>query len=91
PAAGDSDTTGRKRGAMTSSGSFIESVQEDSADDDGHPRGGAAFDLGVADFGKPQLNFSGVGGMEALKEEIRMKIIYPLQHAELFKAYDKKV
>lgn len=90
PAADDADTSGRKRGAMTSSGGFIESVKEDQ-DDDGHPRGGAAFDLGLADFGKPELNFSGVGGMEALKEEIRMKIIYPLQHAELFKAYDKKV
>lgn len=85
------DATGRKRGAMTSSGSLIESVKEDPEDDDGHPRGGAAYDLGLAEFGKPELNFSSVGGMEALKEEIRMKIIYPLQHAELFKAYDKKV
>lgn len=86
------DESGRKRAAMTSSGSYIESVNENKDDDDdGHPRGGAAFDLGLADFEKPKLNFSGVGGMEALKEEIRMKIIYPLQHAELFKAYDKKV
>lgn len=84
------DESGRKRAAMTSSGSYIESVDEDK-EEDGHPRGGAAFDLGLADFEKPELNFSGVGGMEALKEEIRMKIIYPLQHAELFKAYDKKV
>jgi len=81
------DETGRKRSAMTSSGSYIES----SGDDDSHPRGGAAFELGLADFEKPKLNFSGVGGMETLKEEIRMKIIYPLQHAELFKAYDKKI
>jgi transitional endoplasmic reticulum ATPase len=81
------DETGRKRSAMTSSGSFIESTD----DDDNHPRGGAAFDLGLADFEKPKLNFSGVGGMETLKEEIRMKIIYPLQHADLFKAYDKKI
>ncbi|WP_395738449.1 AAA family ATPase [Prosthecobacter sp.] len=86
----EEETSGRKRGAMTSSGSFMESVSDDN-DDDSHPRGGAAFDLGLADFEKPKLNFSGVGGMEALKEEIRMKIIYPLQHAELFKAYDKKV
>ena len=86
--AGD-DESGRKRGAMTSSGAYIEAVSEEK-DDDGHPRGGAAFDLGL-DFEKPQLNFSGVGGMDALKEEIRMKIIYPLQHADLFKAYDKKV
>ncbi|MBL9130564.1 MAG: AAA family ATPase [Verrucomicrobiaceae bacterium] len=88
--ASDEDT-GRKRGAVTSSGGFIESANDDKDGDDGHPRGGAAFDLGLADFEKPKLNFSGVGGMEALKEDIRMKIIYPLQHAELFKAYDKKV
>ncbi len=85
------DDSGRKRAAMTSSGGFIESANEDDGDDDTHPRGGTAFDLGLADFEKPKLNFSGVGGMEALKEEIRMKIIYPLQHAELFKAYDKKI
>ncbi|MBK8039408.1 MAG: AAA family ATPase [Verrucomicrobiaceae bacterium] len=82
---------GRKRAAITSGGSYIESTDRKETDDDGHPRGGAAFDLGLADFEKPKLNFAGVGGMEALKEEIRMKIIYPLQHAELFKAYDKKI
>lgn len=89
----DSDAdSGRKRAAMTSSGNFIESANDSADDDDdGHPRGGTAFDLGLADFEKPKLNFSGVGGMESLKEEIRMKIIYPLQHAELFKAYDKKI
>jgi AAA+ superfamily predicted ATPase len=86
------DESGRKRGAVTSGGNYLESVtDEKNDDDDGYPRGGAAFDLGLADFEKPKLNFAGVGGMEALKEEIRMKIIYPLQHAELFKAYDKKV
>ncbi|HEY1080796.1 MAG TPA: AAA family ATPase [Prosthecobacter sp.] len=90
----DSGDAGRKRAGLTANGGFIE-ADEDSADeeddDDGHPRGGAAFDLGLADFEKPKLSFSTVGGMEALKEEIRMKIMYPLQHADLFKAYDKKV
>ncbi|TDU80991.1 tetratricopeptide repeat protein [Prosthecobacter fusiformis] len=86
----DDETGGRKRAGVTSNGSFIEAPEEQE-DDDGHPRGGAAFDLGLADFEKPKLNFSNVGGMDALKEEIRMKIIYPLQHADLFKAYDKKV
>uniref|UniRef100_UPI0037838A41 tetratricopeptide repeat protein n=1 Tax=Prosthecobacter sp. TaxID=1965333 RepID=UPI0037838A41 len=62
------DDAGRKRAAITSSGSYIESANETKDDDDGHPRGGAAFDLGLADFEKPKLNFSGVGGMEALKE-----------------------
>ncbi|MCX6858490.1 MAG: AAA family ATPase [Verrucomicrobia bacterium] len=88
-AAGDSGAD-KKRAAITSSGSYQESTVTDS-DDDNHPRGGAAFDLGLADFEKPKLNFDSVGGMEAVKEQIRMKIIYPLQHAELFKAYDKKV
>jgi transitional endoplasmic reticulum ATPase len=37
-----------------------------------------------------RVNFADVGGMEALKEEIRLKIIYPLQHPELYKAYGRK-
>jgi len=40
---------------------------------------------------RPKIDFSDVGGSEALKEEIRMKIIYPLQHAEMFKQYGKSV
>jgi len=84
------ETGGRKRAGVTANGSFIEADNEED-EDDGHPLGGAAFDLGLADFEKPKLNFTSVGGMEALKEEIRMKIMYPLQHADLFKAYDKKV
>jgi len=39
---------------------------------------------------RPQLAFSDVGGMDGVKEEIRMKIILPLQQPELFKAYGKK-
>lgn len=41
------------------------------------------------DIERPQINFADVGGMDALKEEIRLKIIYPLQHPELYKAYGK--
>jgi transitional endoplasmic reticulum ATPase len=37
-----------------------------------------------------RVTFADVGGMDALKEEIRLKIIYPLQHAELYKAYGRK-
>jgi len=39
---------------------------------------------------KPDINFSQVGGMDAVKEEIRMKILYPLKNPDLFKAYGKK-
>ena len=40
---------------------------------------------------KPTLTFDDVGGMEKIKEEIRMKIILPIQQPELFKAYGKKI
>lgn len=39
---------------------------------------------------KPDINFSDVGGMEQVKKEIELKIIRPLQHPELYKAYGKK-
>jgi SpoVK/Ycf46/Vps4 family AAA+-type ATPase len=38
---------------------------------------------------RPKLSFRDVGGMESLKEEVRVRIIYPLQHPELYKAYGK--
>jgi SpoVK/Ycf46/Vps4 family AAA+-type ATPase len=40
---------------------------------------------------RPKVAFKDVGGMDGLKEEIRMKIIHPLEHADLFKAYGKSV
>ena len=40
---------------------------------------------------RPKVAFKDVGGMDALKEEIRMKIIHPLTHADLYKAYGKTI
>ena len=40
---------------------------------------------------KPKVNFSDVGGMDAVKKEIELKIIKPLEHPDLYKAYGKKV
>jgi AAA+ superfamily predicted ATPase len=40
---------------------------------------------------RPAIAFPDVGGMDALKDEIRMKIIHPLAHPELYKAYGKAV
>ena len=40
---------------------------------------------------RPRITFEDVGGMEAVKEEIELKIIRPLQHPELYKAYGKKI
>lgn len=39
---------------------------------------------------KPAVNFSDIGGMESVKKEIELKIIKPLLHPELYKAYGKK-
>ncbi len=42
-------------------------------------------------FFKPDIKFSDVGGMENVKREIDLKIIKPLENAELFASYGKKV
>ncbi len=39
---------------------------------------------------RPTINFDDVGGMDAVKKEIGLKIIQPLKHPELYKAYGKK-
>ncbi len=39
---------------------------------------------------KPAINFDDVGGMNGVKNEIELKIIKPLLHPELYKAYGKK-
>jgi SpoVK/Ycf46/Vps4 family AAA+-type ATPase len=39
---------------------------------------------------KADINFNDVGGMANIKKEIELKIIRPLQHPELYKAYGKK-
>ena len=40
---------------------------------------------------KPKTNFSDVGGMQRVKDEIAVKIIQPLQNPDLYKAYGKKI
>jgi SpoVK/Ycf46/Vps4 family AAA+-type ATPase len=40
---------------------------------------------------RPAVSFRDVGGMETLKDEIRLKIIHPLTHAELYRAYGKPI
>jgi transitional endoplasmic reticulum ATPase len=44
-----------------------------------------------AEIERPKIRFAEVGGMDGVKEEIRLKIIYPLTHAEMFKAYGKSI
>lgn len=49
---------------------------------------GSAFETNIE---RPKTSFADVGGMEAVKEDIRLKIIYPLEHAEMYAAYGKKI
>jgi transitional endoplasmic reticulum ATPase len=39
---------------------------------------------------RPRITFAHVGGMEQVKDEIRMKIVYPLTKPELFAVYGKQ-
>lgn len=45
----------------------------------------------AGDIERSKISFKDVGGMERLKDEIRMKIIHPLQNPELYRAYGKSV
>jgi SpoVK/Ycf46/Vps4 family AAA+-type ATPase len=40
---------------------------------------------------RPGLSFADVGGMDDLKEEIRLKIIHPMTNPEIYAAYGKKI
>ena len=60
-------------------------------DDEEFPFPVGQRDLTARDFERPNVNFKDVGGMEGLKEEIRMKILHPIKNPELFRAYGKKV
>ncbi len=51
----------------------------------GETKSGAAMEIE-----RPSVGFADVGGMENVKEEIRLKIIYPLTHPEVYKAYGKQ-
>jgi AAA+ superfamily predicted ATPase len=53
--------------------------------------GGDDADDGPASIERPRVKFEDVGGMDAVKDEIRMKIIHPLAHPEIYAAYGKTI
>lgn len=61
---------------------------DDDVDDDDDPRPRRA---GITDVERPNLTFNDVGGMDRVKDEIRLKIIHPLTHPDLYKAYGKSI
>jgi tetratricopeptide (TPR) repeat protein len=88
PSAADADL-GRELGVAPSGPSDDEDV-----DDEGRIRQRAG-DLPPGapelDVERPKKTFNEVGGIDGVKDEIRMKIILPLQHPEMFQAYGKSV
>ncbi len=40
---------------------------------------------------KPKISFKDIGGMTKVKEDIQVKIIFPMTHADMYAAYGKKV
>lgn len=50
-----------------------------------------AMDLPPIPSSVPRVTFQDIGGMEALKEQIRLNILYPMQKPEIYEAYGKKI
>lgn len=46
---------------------------------------------GAAMVERPGMGFKDVGGMDALKEQIGLKIIHPLRHPEMYRAYGRPI
>jgi transitional endoplasmic reticulum ATPase len=71
----------------------IDATYEESEVVDGRLRSGwqEPSEGPTAEIERPKVNFADVGGMEGLKDEIRLKIIHPLNHPELYKAYGKAI
>lgn len=83
---------GGRRTAMTAHGPVEVEEEEDPA---GEPvfagmDAVVARELDLEFRVRADIGFNDVGGMEKVKEDIRMKIIHPLKNPELFAAYGKK-
>jgi SpoVK/Ycf46/Vps4 family AAA+-type ATPase len=94
PSAADPDLAGRL-GIRGGAGGDVPSHNDDDDREvvDGKVRASweGSDDAEPAEVERPKISFKDVGGMDALKDEIRMKIIHPLEHPELYKAYGKTV
>lgn len=64
---------------------------DDDEDREALPVGDLPGETAADEPERPDITFADVGGMERVKEEVRMKIILPLQQPDLFRAYGKKV
>jgi AAA+ superfamily predicted ATPase len=79
---------GTKRAIVGTGGTLHEQDDDDTAFEG--LDAAAALDLGVEFRIRTDLKFADVGGMEKVKDDIRMKIIHPIKNPGLFAAYGKK-
>ncbi len=80
------DPSPQRNGDRQAGAYYDPEFEEDDFDDDPFDDN----DLEIEFDQKPDVDFRRVGGMEAVKEDIRMKILYPLENRELFEAYGKR-
>ena len=93
----------QQQDAITANACYYEAVQLDPRFSDEqyeaeiHPGNGDELEMPSMDgnsrqfeYAGPMITFQDVGGMEALKEQIRLKILYPFIRPELYAAYGKK-
>ena len=45
----------------------------------------------VGEVEKPTITFADVGGLDELKEKVRLRVLYPLKRPDLYKAFGKKI
>lgn len=88
PSGSNPGGAGQARGALgaTGNGSVFPNVPDDGSEDWKTKEPDKLLPIE-----RPDIDFSAVGGMEALKEQIRMKLLYPMQNPDLFRAYGKKI
>jgi transitional endoplasmic reticulum ATPase len=58
---------------------------------DGAPKKEEPKQLDVGEVEKPTVTFADIGGLDELKEKVRMRVLYPLKRPDLYKAFGKKV
>ncbi|MEP6279905.1 MAG: tetratricopeptide repeat protein, partial [Nonlabens ulvanivorans] len=80
----DDELDKQLRRPSTSEGDYEDGDEYDDEYDDG-------FNEASVFIEKPEISFKDVGGMDNVKREIDLKIVQPLLHPEIYKAYGKKI
>jgi len=80
-----------KIAALNTNVGWVPQSEEEDEDDEEDDYPGPNLMESTQEVERPKVAFSDVGGMEDVKEEIRLKIIYPLNNPDIYKAYGKKV